>query len=120
MISEMRKGSVMVDVAIDQGGCFETSVTTSFDKPIFRVDGVIRYCVANIPGGVARTSTFALTRPTFPYALKPANMGYNRALCEDIPLRRGLNVYKGNLTNLPVAKATGHEYVPYESAITVC
>jgi alanine dehydrogenase len=80
---------------------------------------VIHYCVANIPGCVAQTSTFALTNATFPYALKLANMGYNIALREDIPLRRGLNVYKESLTNLPVAEATGHEYVPYESPITV-
>ncbi len=117
MISRMRRGSVMVDVAIDQGGCFETSVATSFDKPVFLIDGVTQYCVANMPGCVARTSTFALTNATLPYALKLANLGYDRALREDIPLRKGLNVYKGKLTNRPVAEAVGIEYVPYEAAI---
>jgi len=117
MISEMRKGSVMVDVAIDQGGCFETSIPTSFDKPVFLVDGVIQYCVANMPGCVAHTSTFALTNATLPYVLKLANSGYERALHADIALRKGLNIYKGKLTNKPVAEAVGIEYIPYESAI---
>jgi alanine dehydrogenase len=117
LISEMRKGSVMVDVAIDQGGCFETSVATSFDNPTFLIDGVIQYCVANMPGCVARTSTFALTNATLPYVLKLANWGYDQALKNDIPLRKGLNVYKGRLTSKPVAEAVGIEYVPYESAI---
>ena len=117
MISQMRKGSVMVDVAIDQGGCFETSVPTSFDKPVFWVDGVIQYCVANMPGCVARTSTFALTNATLPYALKLANSGYVKALNSDIHLRKGLNVYKGVLTSKPVAEAVGIEFVDYETAI---
>jgi alanine dehydrogenase len=117
MISEMRKGSVMVDVAIDQGGCFETSKATCFDDPVFLVDGIIQYCVANIPGGVARTSTFALTNATFPYILKLANSGYEAALHDDISLRRGLNIYKNKLTNKPVAEAVGIKYIPYESAI---
>jgi alanine dehydrogenase len=117
MISQMRKGSVMVDVAIDQGGCFETSTPTSFDNPVFMVDGVIQYCVANMPGCVARTSTFALTNATLPYVLKLANSGYEKALQEEIPLRKGLNVYKGKLTNKPVAEAVGLEYVPYEYAV---
>jgi len=117
MISEMRKGSVMVDVAIDQGGCFETSVATSFDNPTFLVDGVIQYCVANMPGCVARTSTFALTNATLPYVLKLSNLGYDKALKDDITLRKGLNVYKGKLTNKPVADAVGINYIPYESAI---
>jgi alanine dehydrogenase len=118
MISEMRRGSVMVDVAIDQGGCFETSVATSFDNPTFLIDGVIQYCVANMPGCVARTSTFALTNATLPYVLKLANMGYKKALQDDVPLRKGLNIYKGKLTNKPVAEAVGIPYVSYESAIT--
>lgn len=116
MISKMRKGSVMVDVAIDQGGCFETSVATSFDKPVFLVDGVIQYCVANMPGCVARSSTFALTNATFPYALKLANKGYLAAMQQDIPLRKGLNVFKGKLTNQPVAEAVGIQYTAYETA----
>jgi alanine dehydrogenase len=117
MISEMRRGSVMVDVAIDQGGCFETSKATCFDDPVFLVDGVIQYCVANMPGSVARTSTFALTNATLPYVLKLANAGYEKALSDDISLRKGLNVYKNKLTNKPVAEAVGIEYIPYESAI---
>jgi alanine dehydrogenase len=117
MISRMRKGSVMVDVAIDQGGCFETSVATCFDDPTFLVDGVTQYCVANMPGCVARTSTFALTNATLPYVLKLANYGYDQALKNDVPLRKGLNVYKGGLTNKPVAEAVGIDYFPYESII---
>jgi alanine dehydrogenase len=117
MISRMRKGSVIVDVSIDQGGCVETSHPTSFENPIFLVDGVIHYCVANMPGCVARTSTFALTNTTFPYALKLANMGYLEAMHQDIPLRKGLNVFKGKLTNKAVAEAVGIEYIPYEAAI---
>jgi len=117
MISGMRKGSVMVDVAIDQGGCFETSKATCFDDPVFLVEGVIQYCVANMPGCVARTSTFALTNATLPYILKLANSGYEKALQDDIPLRKGLNTYKGKLTNKPVAEAVGIPHVSYESAI---
>jgi alanine dehydrogenase len=117
MIAGMRKGSVMVDVAIDQGGCFETSIPTSFDNPVFMIDGVIQYCVANMPGCVARTSTFALTNATLPYVLKLANSGYAKALQDDISLRKGLNVYKGKLTNKPVAEAVGIEYIPYEFAV---
>jgi alanine dehydrogenase len=117
MISKMRKSSVMVDVAIDQGGCFETSHATSFENPIFLVDGIIQYCVDNIPGCVARTSTFALTNATFPYALKLANMGYEKAMQQDISLRKGLNVFKGKLTNKQVAEAVGIVYTPFESII---
>ncbi|HSW58757.1 MAG TPA: alanine dehydrogenase [Dehalococcoidales bacterium] len=117
MISGMRKGSVMVDVAIDQGGCFETSVATYFDNPVFLVDGVIHYCVSNMPGCVARTSTFALTNATLPYILKLANEGYRKALHDDLSLRKGLNVYQGKLINKPVAEAVGIECFPFHSAI---
>lgn len=117
MICGMKKGSVMVDVAIDQGGCFETSKATCFDDPIFLVEGVIQYCVTNMPGCVARTSTFALANATLPDILKLAGLGYEKALKDNIPLRKGLNVYKGKLTNKPVAEAVGIDYVPYESAI---
>jgi alanine dehydrogenase len=117
MISKMRKSSVMVDVAIDQGGCFETSIPTTFDKPIFKVDGVIHYCVANIPGCVARTSTYALTNATFPYILKLANTGCEKALCEYTPLRKGLNVFKGKLTNQAVSEAIGVDYTTFEAAL---
>jgi alanine dehydrogenase len=114
MIAGMRKGSVMVDVAIDQGGCFETSVPTSFDDPVFQVEGVTQYCVANMPSCVARTSTFALTNATFPYVLKLANMGYVTAMRQDEALRKGLNLFKGKLTNQPVADALGREYTAYQ------
>jgi alanine dehydrogenase len=85
----MKKGSVIVDVAIDQGGCVETSVPTTFDNPVFTVDGVVHYCVANMPGSVARTSTFALTNVTTPYAVKLANLGYKEAVREDRICERG-------------------------------
>jgi alanine dehydrogenase len=114
MISKMKKGSVIVDVAIDQGGCVEGSIPTTLEKPTYLIDGVIMYCVTNIPGCVARTSTFALTNATFPYTLKLANLGFKEAMIQDIPLRKGLNVYKGKLTNKPVAEALGIEYTPYE------
>jgi alanine dehydrogenase len=115
MVSRMKQGSVIVDVAIDQGGCVETSVPTTFDSPVFLVDGVIHYCVTNMPGCVARTSTFALTNATSPYALKLANLGYKQALHEDLALRKGLNIFEGKLVNQPVADALGLEYTPYES-----
>jgi alanine dehydrogenase len=117
MVSQMRKGSVMVDVAIDQGGCFETSRPTSFQDPVFLIDGVIQYCVANIPGCVARTSTFALTNSTFPYVLKLADQGYEKSLREDRSLGKGLNVFKGILTNRRVSEAVGLEYVNWEFPI---
>ena len=117
MISKMRKGSVVVDVAVDQGGCIETTVPTSFDNPTYIVDGVIHYCVANMPAAVARTSTFALTNVTFPYALKIANLGYKEALRSDNSLGRGLNVFKGKVTNKPVADSLGLEYAPPEALL---
>jgi alanine dehydrogenase len=114
MISRMKKGSVIVDVAIDQGGCVETSKATTFDHPVYEVNGVTHYCVANMPGCVARTSTFALTNATTPYALKLANLGYQAALREDSALRKGMNVMAGKLTNKPVAEALGIEYTEFE------
>jgi alanine dehydrogenase len=114
MISKMRKGSVIVDVAIDQGGCVEGSVATTHEKPTFLIEGVIMYCVANMPGCVARTSAIALTNATLPYALKLANLGYKEAMKQDSPLRKGLNVFKGKLTYKPVADAVGMDYTPYE------
>lgn len=117
IISKMRKGSVIVDVSIDQGGCAETSRPTTFADPIFLVDGIIHYCVANIPGCVPRTSSFALTNATFPYVLKLANLGYKEALKQDPALRRGLNVFKGKLTNQAVAESLGIEYTPGDSLI---
>jgi len=115
VIAKMRKSSVIVDVAIDQGGCVETSVPTTFDRPTFTVDGVIHCCVANIPGAVARTSTFALTNATLPYALKLADLGYEEALLSDSALRKGLNVFMGKLTNKAVAESLGLQYTPLET-----
>ena len=105
MISSMQKGSVMVDVAIDQGGCFETSRATTHAEPVFLVDGVIQYCVGNMPGAVPRTSTTALTNATLPYVLKIANKGWKTAMKEDAGLLKGLNVCAGQVVSRPVAEA---------------
>jgi alanine dehydrogenase len=111
MIRSMQPGSVVVDVAIDQGGCFETSHPTTHADPTYVVDGVIHYCVANMPGGVPRTSTFALNNATLPYALALANKGWKRALTDDPHLRAGLNIAFGQVTCRPVAEALGYKYV---------
>lgn len=112
MVKTMKKGAVIVDVAIDQGGCVETcDRTTSHTVPYFIKHGVVHYSVPNIPGAVPRTSTFALTNVTLPYALEIANKGYKRALLENRALLKGLNVYKGMVTYKPVAEAQGLEYV---------
>ena len=97
----MKKGSVLVDVAIDQGGCFETSQATTHSDPVYTVDEVIHYCVANMPGGVPKTSTIALTNATLPYAVAIANKGWKTALQEDPALKKGLNIYNGKLVNQP-------------------
>jgi alanine dehydrogenase len=107
MISTMRPGSVVVDVAIDQGGCFETSRPTSHQDPVYIVDGVVHYCVANIPGEVAWTSTYALTNVTLPYAMAIAGKGIKRAVAEDAALAKGVNVCRGSITCSPVAEAFG-------------
>ena len=114
LIAKMRKGSVIVDVAVDQGGCCETTKPTTHTDPVFTVDGVLHYCVTNMPGAVSRTATFALTNVTLPYVLKLANLGYLEAMKQDNALRRGLNVYKGKLTNKPVAEAVGLEFTPFD------
>lgn len=110
MIRKMRQGSVLVDVAIDQGGCFETSRPTTHAKPTYEVDGILHYCVTNMPGGVARTSTVALNNATLPYVIALAQKGYRRALMEDHHLLNGLNVYKGSITFQAVAQELGKEY----------
>jgi alanine dehydrogenase len=110
MLSLMKQGAVIVDVAVDQGGCAETTHPTYFDSPTYLVDGIVHYCVANLPGAVALTSTYALTNATLPYALKLANLGYKQALKEDPGFMKGLNVYFGELTCKPVAEAQGKEY----------
>jgi len=115
MLTRMRKGSVLVDVAIDQGGCCETSAPTTHDNPVFAVDGVLHYCVVNMPSAVSRSSTFALTNATFPYILKLADMGYREALRTNEALRKGLNVYKGKLVYEPVAKSLGLPFTSLET-----
>jgi len=112
MVSRMKKGAVVVDVAIDQGGCFETSRPTTHADPVYVVDGVTHYCVANMPGGVPRTSTFALNNATLPFVLALAEKGWRRALAEDPHLRNGLNIAFGKVTCEPVAQALGYAYVP--------
>ena len=112
MLKTMKKGAVLVDVAIDQGGCFETSKPTTHSDPIFTVDGIVHYCVANMPGGVAKTSTMALTNATLPYAVEIANKGWKRAIQENPEIKLGANVVKGKVTYKAVADAFGLEYVP--------
>lgn len=116
-VSAMKKGAVLVDVAIDQGGCFATSRPTTHQEPTYVVDDVVHYCVANMPGGVARTSTMALTNATLPYALKLAGAGLN-ALRDDAHLASGLNVHAGHITHEAVAAALGVDYFPVERALT--
>lgn len=117
LISRMKPGSVVVDVAIDQGGCFATSKATTHAEPTYVVDDVVHYCVANMPGGVARTSTFALNNATLPFAVALANKGYKKALSDDPHLRNGLNVHHGKVTNAPVAHDLGYDFVAPESVI---
>ena len=111
LVSRMKQGSVVVDVAIDQGGCFETSRPTTHADPVYVVDGVTHYCVANMPGGVPRTSTFALNNATLPFVLALADKGWQRALADDAHLREGLNIAFGKVTCRPVADALGYGYV---------
>ncbi len=116
MLPTMKPGTVLVDVAVDQGGCFETTVATTHDHPTFVIDHVIHYCVANMPGAVPRTSTLALTNATLPYALQIANKGWKDACRESEPLRKGLNVVKGKVVYEGVAEAFG---LPYQDVQTV-
>jgi len=111
-LKRMPNGSVIVDVAIDQGGCIETSKPTTHDKPTYIVDGVIHYCVANMPGAVGRTSTYALTNVTLPYALALVRKGYDRAVKENPGLAQGVNIRAGQVTNRAVAETFGLEFVP--------
>lgn len=110
MLKLMRKGSVMVDVAIDQGGCFETSYPTTHSEPIYEVEGIVHYCVANIPGAVPYTSTVALTNATLPYAIQLANKGWEKACKDNADLYKGLNIVKGDVVYKAVADAFGLEY----------
>ena len=117
MIKSMRPGSVVVDIAIDQGGCFETSHATTHADPVYVVDGVTHYCVANMPGAVARTSTFALNNATLPFAVALANKGYKKALAEDPHLMNGLNVHEGKVTYKAVAQALKLKYTAAQEAL---
>ena len=117
MIKMMKPNSVIVDVAIDQGGCIATSRPTSHSDPVFKLHNVLHYCVTNMPGAFSRTSTFALTNATLPYALKLANLGYKEALKKDNALAKGLNIINGKITYAPVAKAFGLECYSMEEAM---
>jgi alanine dehydrogenase len=117
LIAQMKPGSVVVDVAIDQGGCFETSRPTTHDDPTYVVDGVIHYCVANMPGGVPRTSAQALNNATLPFVLALADKGWPRALKDDPHLRNGLNVHAGRITHPAVAEALAQDFVEPERAM---
>ncbi len=116
MLKHMRPGAVIVDVAVDQGGCCETTRPTTHSDPVYVVDGIIHYCVANMPGAYARTSTFALTNATFPYAQQIADKGWLQAARENPEIAKGLNVIRGNVTNQPVALAHHLPYVPWTKA----
>jgi alanine dehydrogenase len=117
MLNTMKRGAVLVDVAIDQGGCFETSKPTTHTDPIYVVDGVIHYCVANMPGAVAKTSTLALTNATLPYAVQIANKGWRRAMSENEEIKLGANVIDGKVTYRGVAEAFDLEYTSIDELL---
>ena len=117
MLKSMKKGSVIVDVAVDQGGCAETCKPTTHNKPTFTVDGVVHYCVANMPGAVPLTSTYALTNATLPYAIQLANKGWKKACTDNAELCKGLNIVNGKVVYKAVAEAYGLEYTPVETVL---
>ncbi|MDJ0984304.1 MAG: alanine dehydrogenase [Desulfobacterales bacterium] len=117
MLKTMKKGAVLVDVAIDQGGCFETAKATTHGEPIYEVEGVVHYCVANMPGAVPKTSTLALTNATLPYAVEIANKGWKKAMQENPEIKYGANVVKGKVTYDGVAEAFGLDFTPIEKLI---
>jgi alanine dehydrogenase len=117
MLKTMKPGAVLVDVAIDQGGCFETSKATTHSDPIYEVEGVVHYCVANMPGAVPRTSTMALTNATLPYAVQIANKGWKKAMQENPEIKYGANVVDGQVTYKAVADAFGLGYTPIDEFI---
>ena len=117
MLSTMKPGSVLVDVAIDQGGCFETSHPTTHSDPIYKIDGVVHYCVANMPGAVAKTSTLALTNATLSYAVEIANKGWKRAMKENKGIKLGANVIQGKVTCGGVSEAFGMECALIDSML---
>ena len=118
MLKLMKKGAVIVDVSIDQGGCVETAKPTTHDDPIYEVDGIVHYCVANIPGAVSYTSTKALTNATLPYALEIADKGYKNAAKENPEIAKGINILKGKVTYKGVSDAFGLEYEPLEALLS--
>lgn len=118
LVAGMRRGSVVVDVAIDQGGCFETARPTTHAQPTYMEEGVVHYCVTNMPGAVARTSAFALNNATLPFALALADKGWARALSEDPHLRAGLNVHQGRVTHAAVARDLGYDFVAPEAVLS--
>jgi len=117
MLATMKPGAVIVDIAIDQGGCCETSRPTTHSRPTYVVDGVVHYCVANMPGATPRTSTFALNNATLPFVLALADKGWRQALKDDVHLRDGLNVHAGKIACEAVARAHGLAYTPAERAL---
>jgi alanine dehydrogenase len=117
MLKCMMPGAVLVDVAIDQGGCFETSHATTHSDPTYVVDGIVHYCVANMPGAVARTSTYALNNVTLPHALRIANLGWREALRQDPHLAEGLNVHAGKVTYQAIADELGYDYTPVRAVL---
>ncbi len=117
MLRTMKPGAVLVDVAIDQGGCFESSRPTTHDKPTYIEEGIVHYCVANMPGAVARTSTYALNNVTLPHVQRIADLGWRDALATDAHLAAGLNVWNGRVTVEPVARALGYEHLPVAEAL---
>jgi alanine dehydrogenase len=118
-VKAMKPGAVIVDVAIDQGGCAETSHPTTHSRPTFVVDDVVHYCVTNMPGAVARTSTFALSNVTYSFVLALADKGVRRALADDVHLRHGLNVHEGRITYRAVADALKLAYMAPEQALRI-
>jgi alanine dehydrogenase len=117
MVREMKAGAVIVDVAVDQGGCFETTRPTTHSDPVYVVDGVVHYCVANMPGAMPRTSTLALNNATMPFTLALANKGLAHAIGEDASLRAGVNTYRARITCRPVAESQGRPYTPIEELV---
>ncbi len=117
MLKLIPNGAVLVDVAVDQGGCFETTHATTHSNPTYYEEGVLHYCVANMPGAVPRTSTFALTNATLPYALDLANKGFEKAIKEDVGLEEGVNTYAGKLTYEAVAASQNLEYTPLNKLV---
>jgi alanine dehydrogenase len=114
MLKTMKNGAVLVDVAIDQGGCFETSRPTTHSDPIYTIDGVVHYCVANMPGAVPKTSTIALTNATLPYALEIANKGWKTAVKENSEIKPGVNIVNGQVTYRAIADTFNLTYSPLD------